>query len=125
MIGDYRDLPVGVRLVEDPTGHIHVRPIRVLLHQLHLRIDIQFFAIQVLGLRALDESGWLQMHVSDCSHADHPTQACKHIFDLYSLPLLKQRWGEVETFWSTKEEEEEEEEEHSAQEDANGIIWVQ
>ena len=83
------------------------------------------YKLDFLGLRALDESGRLQMHVSDCSHADHPTQACKHIFDLYSLPLLKQRWGEVETFWSTKEEEEEEEEEHSAQEDANGIIWVQ
>ncbi|EGD77142.1 palmitoyl-protein thioesterase 3 [Salpingoeca rosetta] len=64
--------------------------------------DSLFYKLDYIGVKALDESGRLQMHESDCAHADHPTPDCKHIFDLYSLPLLKQRWSEVEDFWSRR-----------------------
>ena len=52
--------------------------------------------------QVLDESGRLQLHTSDCDHAEHPTEACKYSFDVYTLPLLKQPWPEVHQFWKSQ-----------------------
>eukprot|EP00043_Microstomoeca_roanoka_P021174 m.254942 g.254942 ORF g.254942 m.254942 type:complete len:321 (-) comp18889_c0_seq1:111-1073(-) len=62
--------------------------------------DSLLYKLDYIGLKALDDSGRLQLHISDCAHEDHPTNQCKHIFDLYTLPLLQQRWSEVEGFWN-------------------------
>eukprot|EP00049_Salpingoeca_infusionum_P001223 m.46356 g.46356 ORF g.46356 m.46356 type:complete len:317 (-) comp10918_c0_seq2:777-1727(-) len=52
-----------------------------------------------LGLRVLNDTQRLVVAESDCEHHEHPTEACKHVFEQTSLPLLKQNWTEVETFW--------------------------
>ncbi|EDQ85646.1 uncharacterized protein MONBRDRAFT_34173 [Monosiga brevicollis MX1] len=54
-----------------------------------------------IGLKVLDKSGRLQMHTSDCAHEDHPNAACKHSFDLYTLPLISETWDSVRS-WRVK-----------------------
>ena len=45
-------------------------------------------------------TGRLQRHQGNCTHESHPTASCKRAFDLWSAPLLKQPWPEVEAFWA-------------------------